>query len=189
VSKPKKRKAVNFRIIAEMDGGEMTEPYRLLGEVREANHSDIREARVALAWRVKEKSDKDGRLVLGRCIKVSDLYREFADFDFIIALNQEVWDSIDFDRTRKVALLDHELCHAAPEYDEESGEHKTDERGRYLFRTRKHDIEEFVEIVHRHGCYKHDLEVFAQTLLERKKTPLFNPDKLTDDHLHPVSIQ
>lgn len=173
MAKDKKAKAVNFRIIAVSEGQPLPEPYRLLQEVREKFHADTRGARIALAWRYRLNPDKDGHLILGRCCKVSDLHREFADYDFIIVLNQDVWDDPKFDRAKKVALLDHELCHAAPDYEEESGEHKRDERNRLIFRTRKHDIEEFQDVVSRHGCYKRDLEKFAKALLDGAQAPLF----------------
>ncbi len=48
-----------------------------------------------------------------------------------------------------------------------------DERGRRVFRTRKHDIEEFRCIVERHGCYKTDLVAFAQAIVDKRKAPLF----------------
>lgn len=170
--KEKKRKKVNFKVIPA-GSAKYGEPYRLMHEVRTANHNDTIAARIALAWKLREKSDEDGHLVLGRCVKVSDLHREFADFDFIIVLNQQVWDDLSFGDDRKRALLDHELCHCAPVLDEDTKEHKRDERNRLLFRMRKHDIEEFSAVVERHGTYKRDLEQFARVLMEKAKTPLF----------------
>lgn len=77
----------------EQDGqGIVPEPYKLLQEVRALHHGDTKEARIALAWKLRTAADKDGRIVLGKCIKVSDLHREFADYDFIITLNKEFWE-------------------------------------------------------------------------------------------------
>jgi len=177
--KEAKPKLVNFRIIACHEGQPLPEAYQILQEVRQSYHGETRAARVALAWRLRQKEDKDGHMVLGRCIKVSDLHKEFADYDFIITLNQEVWDDIRFTREKKLALIDHEMCHAAASFDEESGEHKRDERNRLLFRVRKHDIEEFQDVVSRHGCYKRDLENFAKALLQKKSAPLFDQDQTT----------
>lgn len=162
-----KAKAVNFELIEDSE----SEPYRLLNEMRRF-HPDVEEAAIALAWRTNEKPNIDGQLVLGKCVKVSDLYLEFAAYDFIIVLNREVWEDSEFVDSKKRALLDHELCHAAGAFDS-SGE-KYDERGRRVFRTRKHDIEEFRAIVARHGCYKRDLELFAEALLEKRSAPLFS---------------
>ena len=60
--------------------------------------------------------------------------------------------------------MDHELCHASVRCDKNSGEPMVDERNRLIYRIRKHDIEEFADIVERHGTYKRDLELFAQAL-------------------------
>jgi hypothetical protein len=174
---PKKRvgKPVNFRLIPEEDGlGHVPEPYRLLKEVRDMEHGDTHEAKVALAWRLNMKPDQDGRIELGRCIKCSDLAREFSDYDFINVINKIVWDDMGFTVEKKKALLDHEMMHIAPTYNEETGEVKYDERGRMLFRMRKHDIEEFSAIVARHGFYKSDLERFARVVAARQANPLFN---------------
>lgn len=165
----KKPKKCNFILVNPNDD---PEAYKLMDEIREEQHSDIAAARIACAWRVRQKADVDGHLVLGKCVKVSDLYKEFADFDFIIVLNKEVWDSIEFNREKKLALLDHELCHAAPA-ESDDGELIYDERGKQVFRTRKHDIEEFQGVVARHGLYKRDLERFAEVILKKKRQPLF----------------
>lgn len=169
MSKPKK---VNFELIED----QKSEPYKILDSVRTASHKKISEARIALAWRKELSPDADGHLVLGKCVKVSDLNKEFTEYDFIILLNEEVWNDSEFTIDKKRALVDHELCHAACAFDENNLP-KYDERGRRVFRTRKHDIEEFHEVVQRHGCYKHDLEVFAEALLEKRRSPLFNQEK------------
>jgi hypothetical protein len=168
MAKPKK---INYEVIREKDN---PEAYRLLSKVRNASHEEISKASIALAWRKQTKADVDGHLVLGRCVKVTDLYREFQQFDFIIVLNKEVWNDIEFTLDKRTALLDHELCHAGVAVDKD-GEPKIDERDRPVFRTRKHDIEEFTEIVSRHGCYKRDLEQFAEVLLRKQQMPLL-PD-------------
>jgi hypothetical protein len=158
-------KKVNFELIRrELD----PEPYRLMDELRRKYHRDIEEARIALAWRKALKPDIDGHLVLGKCVKASDLQRELAEWDFVILLNQEVWSAPEFDDARRRALLDHELCHAQVSVDE-SGEERVDERGRKVWRTCKHDVEEFQAVIERHGCYKGELEKFAEALLKAKQ--------------------
>ena len=66
----------------------------------------------------------------------------------------------------------HELCHAAPAFDDDTGEQKVDAADRLVWRTRKHDIEEFRSVVTNHGCYKRDLMKFAEALLKKKETPI-----------------
>ncbi len=161
-------KKVNYEIIPrKADHGR--EPYKLLDELVTKHHPHLTNARIGMAWHVDVKADVDGHIMLGKCVKVSDLQKEFAEYDFIIVLNRQVWYNSNFDSPKKAALVDHELCHAEMARDKD-GEDKTDERGRPVYRVRKHDIEEFTEIIRRHGCYKVDLEIFAKALLARKDT-------------------
>ena len=169
MSKAPKPKRINFQLIPPGGGHES---YKIMAELRTKYHTSISAAKIALAWRIGLKADVDGHLLLGKCVKASDLNREVAPYDFVILLNRQVWDDCDFDRTKKIALLDHELCHAEIVLDKKTLEPKYDERGRNLYRVRKHDIEEFKAIVERHGCYKRDLEEFAKALLKKADTPL-----------------
>ncbi len=166
MARPAKPRPVNYDLIPETN-----EAYKLLDEVRDKWHEDMYGAKIALAYRQRLKRDKDGILVLGRCVKVSDLQKEFSPFDFIIVLNREVWNDIGFEKKKKLALLDHEMCHAALSLDKNL-ERRTDEKGRTCYRTRKHDIEEFRSVVEHHGCYKADLEKFAESLLKKRGAPL-----------------
>jgi hypothetical protein len=168
MGKPKK---INFELIPASDGDYDSEPYQVLDTARKA-HREVNEARIGLAWRKREKRDLDGHVVLGRCVKIGDLYKEYMEFDFVIVLNRDVWESPEWTDERKLALVDHEMCHVAHAEDEDGN--KIDERGRPVWRLRKHDIEEFGDIVERHGTYKRDLERFAELLLKKKRTPLFS---------------
>ena len=131
MSKPK---AINFELI---DRDAQSEPYAVLDEMRGKWHRDIAEANIALAWRENLEADKDGHIVLGKCVKASDLQRELAEYDFVILLNHDVWG--EFSDAQRRALVDHELSHAAPSMDEDNVI-KRDERGRPVWRTRAHDI-------------------------------------------------
>lgn len=159
----KKPKKVAYRLIPARSFDLLEASlYAQLHELIAAHHEDLRDARIALAWCTSWKADVDGQMTIGKCKRASDLDREMVDFDFIILLN-EGFCLMASDAQRR-ALLDHELCHAALKYDK-SGEPVEDERGRKVYRTRKHDVEEFACIVERHGLYKHDLERFAQSFV------------------------
>lgn len=174
-----KTKKVAYELIGEgTDDG--TPMYLLLHELISKHHEHLRDARIALAWAKSWKPDVDGRLILGKCKKASDLDRELAAFDFIILLNRGFWRDPDVTDAQRRALLDHELCHAAVAYDQR-GEPIIDERGRQVFRLRKHDIEEFAAIVERHGTYKRDLETFAAAL-RRRGAKDFKPCSLCLDN-------
>jgi hypothetical protein len=172
VSEPK-RKAVNVKLIERKHAGKIVEPYRILEALVAEFHEHLKDAKIALAWRFGWRADADGRLRLGSCKKGSDLDRALANYDFVIQLNHEAWNQSGFDSEKRTALIDHELCHAQVACDT-NGEPKLDDQGRTCYRIRKHDVEEFSEVVARHGCYKADLEHFAAQM---GKTPLFgDPD-------------
>jgi hypothetical protein len=142
--------------------------YATMDRIRQRHHRHIRKAKIGLAWKKSIKPDRDGHILLGKCRKASDLQRELSDYDFIILLNKEVWEHEKFGHKRQKALLDHELCHAAQAYDKHGKRMKND-RGKYVFRMRKHNIEEFREIVERHGLYKDDLVEFAKSIMKGMK--------------------
>lgn len=147
--------------------------YALLTEIISAAHEDLASAKIALAWCTSWVPDADGHVTIGKCKRASDLDRELADFDFIILLRRSFWLDDRVTDGQRRALLDHELCHAGVRLDAH-GDPAKDDRGRIIYRTRKHDIEEFTDIVARHGTYKADLEAFAKALVLRG-VPEFTP--------------
>lgn len=161
-----KPKAVNFQLLKDDHPA-----YSLLAKVREKWHQEISDAHIALAFWKNVKRDRDGIMKLGRIHKASDLQRELVSVDFIILLNETVWTATEFTEKQKKALLDHELCHATISLDKDGGERK-DSRGRFIYRMRRHDIEEFRDVVKRHGCYKADLEQFAKIIIKKFDAPL-----------------
>lgn len=148
--------------------------YLQLRELVADFHEHLLDARIALAWCTAWTPDVDGRLVLGKLKKASDLEREFAEYDFVVLLNKLFWNDAQVTDAQRVALLDHELCHAARAHDPRTGEPALDERTRPVWRTRKHDLEEFGDIVHRHGIYKRDLELFAGEIIKRARLEPFS---------------
>lgn len=141
------------------------EVYKVLDTVIEELRKDLEEhkCRIALAWRYGLKRNKDGQLVLGKCKKVSELDKLYAEFDFVVILNSEAWKTLN-EKQRK-ALVHHEVCHIAIATDQ-NGNTKKDTRGRTAFRVKKHDIEEFGDVVAVHGCYKRDLAQFVEAAVK-----------------------
>jgi hypothetical protein len=178
MAKPiKKTKAVNVKMLnrSEYDG-----MYEMVNDLVSEHHHHLIDARISLAWRYGWTEDQDGRLKLGQAKKLSDFDRELRtdageEIDLVILLNFEAWNDAGFTREHQLALLDHELCHFQVAVDED-GETKLDERNRQIYRIRGHDVEEFTEIVSRHGIWKSDLEKFAKQAAA--KLPLFENQKL-----------
>lgn len=170
-------KKVNFVLIPEVsEDGERrrADEYVLLDRIAADWHPHLADALILLAWRVGWSEDKDGKLILGQCKKASDLGKELREHDFVILLNKEAWETLS--DSQREALLDHELSHCAVSLDDK-GKPRKDDRGRTVYRLRKHDIEDFTAVIRRHGCYKRDLEDFVHAALEAKSTPLFQDDQ------------
>lgn len=150
--------------------------YDLLANLIDQHHRRLTNAAIGLAWHRGLKPDVDGRITLGKVRKCSDLDRELAHFAFVIVLNRDFWLDTRTSNAQRRALLDHELCHCEVALDENQ-EPRRDARDRIVYRTRKHDIEEFSDIVRRHGIYRHELESFAASLdVGRKQGKLFESE-------------
>jgi hypothetical protein len=146
--------------------------YSAMDELVSKYHKHLRDAKIVLVWNEAWNEDTDGLMPLAKAKKCSDLDRELAGWDFVIQLNKVPVQAMEEPQLR--ALLDHELSHCEVARDE-SGEVKIDDLGRAVYRIRKHDVEEFTEVVYRHGIWKRDLERFAEAVQMRAKAPLLEP--------------
>jgi hypothetical protein len=126
-----------------------------------------------LAWKDDWKADADGRVTLGCCKKGADLEKLLHNFDFVICLNRDIWSSDMMNDEQKRAVLDHELSHAEVKRDQTNAIIKNKD-GRIAYRMRKHNLEEFREVVERNGCYKADVIDFVKTAMQSKNAPLFD---------------
>lgn len=106
-----------------------------------------------------------GRIVLGKARKVGGLNAHLvglvrkdaldgpADF-FVVEVAHQPWQHLT--NRQKLALVDHELCH----FDVEIPEHPDNDRKLIV---RGHDLEEFTDVVKRHGLWRPEVEHFART--------------------------
>lgn len=177
-----KKKVTTVLVPRKDKAGVVAEPYVIMEDLIPRYHLHLVKAKIAIAWATSWKPDADSRLVLGKCKKGAELERQMHGYDFVIILNKEMWDKslAEFGNKLKAALIDHELCHAEVARDADD-QPKKDEQGRIVYRTRKHDLEEFREIVERHGIWKSDIAAFAKTCMEKaaeaKKAPLLKEKK------------
>ncbi len=174
----KKRKKVNVHFLPRMHAGKVRAPYRIMEELIEAHRKDLNEARIAIAWRFGWRADTDGKLQLGAMSKASEFQRDLPKdaYDAVMLLNHEAFNGSILNDEQQEAVIYHELCHLEIAKDTD-GEAKQDDKKRTCFRMRKHDVEEFNEVVAKFGCYKKDVETFAATAMEAKQQPLFPADK------------
>ena len=138
-----------------------TEVYPLATEIISAYHEHLLPIRIEYAF-VSPTPKQKGALILGHARILRGLSALWAseegqDF-FVVVLARNVWERGD-DAFRR-ALLDHELCHC-----------KVTDEGKLV--TIGHDVEEFSEVIQRHGLWKEDIRTFMDEL---KQQDLFIPD-------------
>lgn len=125
------------------------------------HHPHLVEARIKYLFRRGNWTSK-GRTRLGQAVKVSERDRVIHGYDFVVIINYDYWPALDEDQRR--ALVDHELCHC---------ERNEDAQGNPKWNIRAHDVEEFQEIVRRHGLWKPDLQQLERVMKARRQVELF----------------
>lgn len=113
------------------------------------------------------KRTRHQKIVLGTAKKTSPMEhflsqrKDQKGADFILMFGVDEWFKLS--DAQRIALVDHELMHCSTTYDE-----KTDVT---TWAMRGHDVEEFAEIVERHGLWYEDLIPFARAF-EQLSLPL-----------------
>ena len=77
---------------------------------------------------------------------------------FVMVISEPVWVNLMPDK--RVALVDHELCHCGVEVDDE---------GNSKLVTIPHDLEEFTSIVRRYGLWREEVRDFFHTAKAKSK--------------------
>jgi hypothetical protein len=130
-----------------------------------AHHTHLRDARILFLF-TTQKRRKCDRVRLGSAAKLSALQRYLssaassdvpsvqAGFDFLILIDNEEWGFMSPEH--REALVDHELAHCW-RYVKET-KRGTQER----WGLRGHDVEEFTEIIARHGLWRRDVRELVE---------------------------
>ena len=121
-----------------------------------AHHGHLKLDRIIFLFTEKTPST-GGKDVLGKARLVSELeaaaFGDWSDYaetaDFIIVVTRSWWAILD--DAKREALVDHELCHC---YYDDAG----------MPRIAVHDVQEFNEVVRRHGLWSTDLEKMAHAV-------------------------
>ncbi len=125
-----------------------------------ANHAHLKSASICYVMKLDEsgqdkplKPPRDGKhRKIASARKVPALYLELTGFDFIILVDQKVWDRLSLEQQE--AVVDHELCHC-----------RYDEKGWYVA---DHDVQEFRAILERHGFWQDSLREFVEAAQQQK---------------------
>lgn len=137
-------------------------------------HQHLIDFDVKLEYVFVSKAPKTkGKEVWGTCRKVSSMnaflanQQEGSDPFFVITISEPVWEVLPPDS--RVALVDHELCHAWAEANQNEDDDGEDDP--YKLSIRPHDLEEFSCIVRRHGLWREDIADFVSQAVKSKKQP------------------
>lgn len=122
-----------------------------------------------------EATKKGGKLVLGQARKAPPILKAYEYLHFLIILAKDQWDRMTAPQRR--ALIDHELCHCLYDYEREQAS------------IRPHDIEEFNEIIDRHGLWTSDLVSAAPKFEEAQQRPLAGFDMSIEHRGKVVAIR
>lgn len=88
-----------------------------------------------------------GKVILGKAQKTGGLLKFYSEVDFVLIFQVEIWTSLKLDQKR--ALVNHELCHCG--------------RGESEWTIKGHDLEEFRQIIERHGFWHKEAQRFAES--------------------------
>jgi predicted metallopeptidase len=81
------------------------------------------------------------KTAISKIVKTGKELKFFANLDYIIEISGEIWDILD--KNNKMILLEHQLRHILVLQNDKTGE--------WVFKVRKHDIQDFGKIVTNYG--------------------------------------
>lgn len=150
-----------------MQWKEAREVADIADELIAAHHVDLQGFRIEYLF-MDSTPMSGGGLVWGRARRVSgwpayleqfgahgadDSFRPVEPFG-VIEISWPVWCGLN--KRQKRALVDHELCHFRPDFDEEPP----------VLKIRRHDIEEFIPVLRRHGLWSDASVAVAKEMAE-----------------------
>ena len=113
-------------------------------------HPELATARIMYVF-VSETWKKNGKDQLGKVQKFSGFNEWALEHDFAVSVAQDKWQELT--ESQRTALVDHLLEHCTGEEDEDTGE--------MTWKLRDPDVQEFPNILHRHGAWNESLQGFV----------------------------
>ncbi|HWR66992.1 MAG TPA: putative metallopeptidase [Bellilinea sp.] len=112
-------------------------------ELIEQHHPWLKDARIGFVFR-NEAQKSQGRMILAQASLVPSKLQVYLEFDFMIWVSKKDWEG-RLTSAQQEALIDHELCHCMP-----------NQNGGWAMRP--HNVQEFWEVIQRHGLWSNDLQ-------------------------------
>lgn len=129
-----------------------------------AHHQHLQQASIRYLFRVGEWTAHH-QVVYGAARAVTGLMGYLTGLDFVILINRGIWPGLT--DGQKEALVDHELCHCR---------RKVTEDGVVTWYTVGHPVEDFFEVIERHGYWNRDLKRLGEVAERLQQRPLFGPE-------------
>ena len=148
-------------------GFEESKEVRQLAEsIIDEHHPHLKDAKQQIGFYLREGNSKWA----GKAKKCTAFERHMTDYMLFVFINKEAWKTTT--EEQRAALVDHELCHFTRTKWEDPNDprkwitvygaaHDPDSWG-----IREHDVEEFSEIIERHGLWDTGIETFAEAVRE-----------------------
>lgn len=139
---------------------------RIVQEHRPELEEHVSGIRIQYMFQAEATALGEGRVCAGKCVHCSDRDHALHGYDFLIVMARDVWDEATPEY--RLALVDHELAHVGLKVTEE-GEPAYDEvTGRRKGFCRRHEIEDFSDVIERHGTYHRGLVQFLAAFGNRE---------------------
>lgn len=123
---------------------------------------------VKIGYMFREEAPiSEGKVTVGMAIRVDDRNWAIHKTDALIEIARDVWEEAS--EQFRQALMDHELSHISVVMDEAATPVMDESTGRIRIRIKKHDIEEFADVLERHGAYHESLRVFLDAFAKNKE--------------------
>ena len=148
------------------------------------HHRHLLQCRVTFLFCDKTPK-KAGREVWGTARRVSSLNAFLAGEDdadgpgafFVIVISEPVWNLLRPEQ--RVALIDHELCHCWVEEKED---------GNLSLQLVSHDLEEFAQIVLRHGLWREEVTQFYDVATQAAQRSLYEDEVTIEGKLSKILV-
>ena len=108
-----------------------------------------------LCYVFKEDLTKANRVALATIKKTTPFEYYLSGVDLVVTINADYWPELTY--RQRVALLDHEFCHTFE---------VTNDKGVSSLKFRGHDLEEFTDVVRRHGAWMPDIKDITEAQRE-----------------------
>lgn len=126
-------------------------------------HPHLRDARIRYLWRDGGAWTSGSKTVLAKASKLGSQAQFLSeDFDAVILVDTNRWAELS--EEQRVALVDHELAHLRQSTGGKYDLPLVQPNGRPVLHVVRHDVEEFVDVIRRHGLWDIDLTHAAKVI-------------------------